>query len=198
MVLIICPSRMNNPVCLFWIIIIIIINIKDRTLWSVLSRELQLLVPTLLRALQLLSFLAVCSGMISKGFGFVAFFAIIIIVQDTVVLIINIIISAWSRKKINCSMAGDALSCSVLSVIPGSSEVIINEFSLVWHLFCSSWKGLAARQFYRRYQGLLYISSHSTLKTCWKQSVCSGGKDVPSFNQIKKKTEFTVKCFFLP
>jgi hypothetical protein len=33
--------------------------------------------------------------------------------------------------KEDCSMAGDALSCSVLSVIPGSSEVIINEFGLL-------------------------------------------------------------------
>jgi len=28
-------------------------------------------------------------------------------------MIINIIISAWSWKKINCSMTGDALSCNV-------------------------------------------------------------------------------------
>ena len=28
-------------------------------------------------------------------------------------MIINIIISAWSWKKISCSMMGDALSCSV-------------------------------------------------------------------------------------
>jgi len=28
-------------------------------------------------------------------------------------MIINIIISAWSWKKINCSMTGDALSCDV-------------------------------------------------------------------------------------
>jgi hypothetical protein len=54
---IICHSRMNRPVCLFWIILIIVYN--------------------------------------------------------TVVMIINIIISAWSWKKINCSMTGDALSCSV-------------------------------------------------------------------------------------
>ena len=31
----------------------------------------------------------------------------------TAVMIINIIISAWSWKKINCSMTGDALSCNV-------------------------------------------------------------------------------------
>ena len=28
-------------------------------------------------------------------------------------MIISIIISAWSWKKINCSMTGDALSCNV-------------------------------------------------------------------------------------
>jgi hypothetical protein len=54
---IICPSRINRLVCLFWIILIIVWN--------------------------------------------------------TVVMIINIIINAWSWKKINCSITGDALSCSV-------------------------------------------------------------------------------------
>jgi len=57
------------------IIIIIIINIKDWTLWSVPSPELLAARANASSVFQLFSFLVVCSGMISKGFGFVAFFA---------------------------------------------------------------------------------------------------------------------------
>lgn len=39
------------------------------------------------------------------------FWMILIIVYMTVVMIISIIIRAWSWKKISCSMIGDALSC---------------------------------------------------------------------------------------
>ena len=42
---------------------------------------------------------------------------ILIIMYITVVIIINIIIKAWSLKKINFSMIGDALSCSLGSVM---------------------------------------------------------------------------------
>lgn len=38
------------------------------------------------------------------------FCMILIIVYMTVVMIISMIIRAWSWKKINCSMIGDALS----------------------------------------------------------------------------------------
>lgn len=41
------------------------------------------------------------------------FLIILTIVYITVVMIINMIISAWSWKKINCSIIGDALSCSL-------------------------------------------------------------------------------------
>jgi hypothetical protein len=58
-----------------FIIIIIIINIKDWKFWSVPSPKLQLLSPTFLRSSNCSpSFLMVCSSVISKGFGFVAFF----------------------------------------------------------------------------------------------------------------------------
>lgn len=41
------------------------------------------------------------------------FWIILIMVYITVVIIISIIIRVWSWKKINCSMVGDALSCSL-------------------------------------------------------------------------------------
>jgi hypothetical protein len=55
------------------IIIIIIINIKYWTLWSVPSPELQLLSPSFLRSPNCSPSIVVCSGMILKGFGFVTF-----------------------------------------------------------------------------------------------------------------------------
>lgn len=50
--------------------------------------------------------------------------ASIVIMYNTVVVIISIIISAWSWKKISCSMIGDALSCKpiVNHVDIGSNE----------------------------------------------------------------------------
>jgi hypothetical protein len=62
-------------VCILAPCLFIIINIKDWTLWSVPSPELQLLSPNVSSVFQLFSFLAVCSDMISKGFDLVAFFA---------------------------------------------------------------------------------------------------------------------------
>jgi hypothetical protein len=41
------------------------------------------------------------------------FLIILLIVYVTVMIIINKVISAWSWKKINCSMIGDALSCNL-------------------------------------------------------------------------------------
>ena len=58
-----------------YIIIIIIINIKD---WTSLIRSVSRVTTVLANVtsvFQLFSFLVVCSGMISTGFGFVAFFA---------------------------------------------------------------------------------------------------------------------------
>jgi hypothetical protein len=48
----------------------------------------------------------------------------VIIMYITVVTIISIIISAWSWKKISCSMMGDAPSCSLMfsHVVIGSNE----------------------------------------------------------------------------
>jgi len=57
------------------VIIIIIINIKD---WTSLIRSVSRVTTVLANVssvFQLFSFPVVCSGMISKGFGFVAFFA---------------------------------------------------------------------------------------------------------------------------
>jgi hypothetical protein len=53
------------------------------------------------------------------------FWMILIIVYITVVMIINIVIKAWSWKKINYAMIGDALSCNLRFnhvVIFGSNE----------------------------------------------------------------------------
>ena len=55
--------------------IVIIINIKDWTLWSVPSPELRLLSSNVSSVFQFFSFLLVCSDMILKGFSLVAFFA---------------------------------------------------------------------------------------------------------------------------
>jgi hypothetical protein len=38
----------------------------------------------------------------------------VVIIYDTTMRIIKIIISAWSWKKINCSIIGDALSCKFM------------------------------------------------------------------------------------
>ena len=64
-------NRVITPI----IIIIIIINIKD---WIPLIRSVSRVTTALTNVssvFQLFSFLVVCSGVISKGFGLVAFFA---------------------------------------------------------------------------------------------------------------------------
>jgi hypothetical protein len=64
-----------STLILFIIIIIIIINIKD---WTSLIRSVSTVTTVLANVslvFQLFSFLVVCRGMISTGFGFVAVFA---------------------------------------------------------------------------------------------------------------------------
>ena len=56
-------------------IIIIIINIKDWTLWSRSVSRVTTALANVSSVFQLFSFLVVCSDMISKGFSFVVFFA---------------------------------------------------------------------------------------------------------------------------
>jgi len=58
-------------------LVIIIINIKDWTLIRSVSK-VTTAISNVSSVFQLLSFLVVCSGMISKGFGFVAYFASVI------------------------------------------------------------------------------------------------------------------------
>ena len=67
-------------------------------------------------------------------------------------MIINIIISARSWKKINCSMRGDALSCNVRFI----HVAIISNESL--NTLINSWFQFNANQFYFINYAPLHVS----------------------------------------